>query len=217
MSVDDRVASRLDELIEKADQVIATQFQRSGSYSVWVSASAFTAWQSQTLVFLVNLLGRNHVYVQTFSTQVGNSYLSMVQIGKELLKAVREDVAGGFLFRVRTLVAAEVFSDFLEMAAHLIDAGYIHPAASLTGATLENGLKQIATNNNVKVKASDDLSAIDTKCADAEVYSRFVQKKIRVWTDVRNHADHGEFTAYTESDVRDMLRGVTDFLSSHLE
>lgn len=35
--------------------------------------------------------------------------------------------------------------------------------------------------------------------------------------DVRNHADHGEFDEYTESDVRNMLTGVTDLLGTYMQ
>ena len=65
------------------------------------------------------------------------------------------------------------------MARHLLDAGYVHPAASLIGAVLENGLRQIASASGVNVKTSDDISALDTKLADAEIYSRLVQKRVR--------------------------------------
>ena len=102
------------------------------------------------------------------------------------------------------------------MARHLLDAGYVHPAASLIGAVLENGLRQIASASGVNVKTSDDISALDTKLADAEIYSRLVQKRVRVWMDVRNHADHGEFEKITEADARDRFEGVSSLLSSQM-
>ena len=37
----------------------------------------------------------------------------------------REDVALGYLSRIKALVAAEVFSDFVEMGEHLLDAGEV--------------------------------------------------------------------------------------------
>ena len=50
----------------------------------------------------------------------------------------------------------------------------------------------------------------------AGVYTRLVQERVSVWVDVRSNADHGNFDEYTEADVRDMLRDVPEFLSTHL-
>ena len=218
VSVDERLLSRLDELITKADQVLATHKPNPPNVIGFptLDSAAFTGWQAQSLAFLRSLLGDDHVYVERFRSNVDQGFQGSVEAGKGILAAVREDVALGYLLRVKALVAAEVFSDFVEMGEHLLDAGYKDPAASLAGAVLENGLRQIATEHGIKLKAKEDLSSLNSKCAQAGLYNRLTQKKLQVWTDVRNHADHGEFDQYTESDVRAMLAGVTDFLGTHL-
>lgn len=139
-----------------------------------------------------------------------------VAAGVGILSAVREDAELGLLRSTRELVTAEVFSDFLEMAKHLYETGYRIPAASLAGAVLEDGLRRIAEKHDVTVKAGDDLSALNKRLADADVYSRLVQKRIQVWIDVRNPADHGEFDKVKDEDVRDLLAGVEGFLAEHL-
>ena len=40
------------------------------------------------------------------------------------LRALRRDYDAGYLFKVQSLVRAEVFADFLEMAEHLLEQGY---------------------------------------------------------------------------------------------
>jgi hypothetical protein len=219
MSVDKRLVARLDELIAKADQVLATHEPNPPNVIGFptLDDASFSEWQTQSLAFLMNLLGEHHVYVESFREKVAGGYLGSVEAGKGILMAVREDVALGYLARVKALVAAELFSDFVEMGEHLLDAGYKDPAASLAGAVLENGLQQIATEQGIKLKAREDLSSLNSKCAQAGVYNRLTQKKIQVWTGVRNHADHGEFDEYSASDVGEMLAGVTDFLSTHLQ
>jgi hypothetical protein len=218
MSLDERLIARLDELIEKADQVLATH---EPSPRNWIGfptldSGRFTEWQTQSLAFLVNLLGDNHVYVETFREKVTEGHISMVRAGKGILSAVREDIAGGYLTQLKALLAAEVFSEFVDMGEHLLDAGYKDPAASVTGAVLENGLRQIATEHSVKLSAREDVSSLNSKLAQAGIYNRLTQKKVQVWAGIRNHADHGEFDEYSESDVREMLAGVTDFLGAHL-
>jgi hypothetical protein len=46
--------------------------------------------------------------------------------------------------RTATLVSAEVFNDFLDMSAHLLDNGYYQAAGSLVGAVLEDSLRRVA-------------------------------------------------------------------------
>ena len=102
------------------------------------------------------------------------------------------------------------------MADHLLECGYKDPAASLCGAVLEDGLRQIASNAGVNLKSKENLSSLNHRCADAGIYNRLTQKKIQVWGDVRNNADHGKFNEYTEQDVQEMLKGVRQFLKNHL-
>jgi hypothetical protein len=213
------VVERLDELIKKADAVLGTHRPNPPNVIGFptLDAGAFSEWQTQSLTFLVNLLGQGHVYVESFRDKVEKGHTGMVKAGRGILSAVREDVAGGYLARLKALVAAEVFSEFVEMSQHLLDAGYKDPAASLAGAVLENGLRQIAAERGIKVGSRDDLSALNSKLAQASVYNRLTQKKLQVWTDLRNQADHGHFDEYAESDVRAMLLGVTDFLGTYLE
>jgi hypothetical protein len=59
-------------------------------------------------------------------------------MGQSILRSVREDVEDGYLTDIRTLISAEVFTDFLEMAEHLDDNGYKDPTAYSTGAVLED-------------------------------------------------------------------------------
>lgn len=81
---------------------------------------------------------------------------------------MKEDVELGHLARVRALITADVFSDFLEMADHLLDAGYKDPAASLVGAVLENGLRTVATDHHITVKTRDDLGSLTAAFAERQ-------------------------------------------------
>ncbi len=176
----------------------------------------FSEWQAQVESFLINLLGQDHIYIQRFSERVGKGFPSAVKVGQGILRAVKEDATGGYLTDVVTLISAEIFTDFLDMAEHLFECGYKDPTASLCGAVLEDGLRRIAQKASVKLKSKEDLSSLNHKCADAGIYNRLIQKKIQVWVDIRNNADHGKFSEYSEQDVQDMLNGVRQFLGNHL-
>jgi hypothetical protein len=218
MAIDDKLVARVDQLIAKADRVLETEKPNPPNVSGPrdLDAGAFSEWQTQSLSLLTNLLGTDHVYCNNFVNTVKRGQRWSVETGKGILRAVREDLSLGYFTKVRTLVTAEVFSDFLDMAQHLLDCGYKDPSASLIGAVLESGLRQIAQNKQVKLKSKENLASLNMKCADSNVYNRLVQKKIQVWIDIRDHADHGNFAEYSESDVSQMMSGVRDFLSSHL-
>lgn len=218
MPVEEGMVKRIDDLIEKGSAVIAT-YRPSPPRTVGfptLNSGAFTEWRTQVLSFLANLLGPDHVYTQNFESKVRRRFASNVESGQGILRAVREDIQGGFLTDVKTLLSAQVFTDFLEMTEHLLDQGYKDPAASLCGAVLENGLRRIAANNNVKLKTRENLASLNQKCADAGIYNRLVQKKVQVWIEVRNNADHGGFGEYSEEDVDDMIQGVSQFLGDYL-
>lgn len=220
MSVEDKIVKRLDELIDKGDKVIDTaEPEAPGSSKMVVDQAAFAPWRLQILNLLTQSLGQNHIYLEEFESRGYASpyaYTSAVKRYQGVLRALREDILGGYLADVKTLISAEVFDDFLDMADHLLECSYKDPAASLCGAVLENGLRRVASNAGVKLKSREDLGSLNHKCADAGIYTRLVQKKIQVWNDIRNNADHGKFNEYLGQDVQDMLKGVRQFLEDHL-
>ena len=113
------------------------------------------------------------------------------------------------------MVASDVFADFLDQAQHLLEAGYKDPAAMLAGAVLEDGLRRLLSRAGESTKPRDDLSALNSRCAQKGQYNRLVQKKLSVWIDIRNNAAHGRFEEYNDEDVERMVEGINSFLADH--
>jgi hypothetical protein len=206
----EEIALRLKALVEKGVGL------RSTSNSGDLPWDTFSEWRAQSLSLLSMVLGPGHTYTTSFEAQVLMPRTHYAKSGVGILRAAMEDAELGLLGSVRELVAAEIFSDFLEMAKHLHEAGYRSPAASLAGAVLEDGLRQIAERNDVKVRTGDDMSALNQRIADRNIYNRLKQKQVQVWIDVRNLADHGHFEDLKDEDVRALLTGVEGFLAEHL-
>ncbi len=146
-----------------------------------------------------------------------NSYNLRVLAG--ILRALRADYAAGFLQKVESLVQADLFSDFLEMAEHLLAQGYKDPAAVLIGGVLEEHLRKLCLANGVAVAAGGKPKKADTmnaELAGAGVYNKLDQKAVTAWLDLRNNAAHGKYTEYTRDQVQGMLQGVSSFLTRHL-
>jgi len=214
-----KLIQRAEQLLVKGQSVSATKRNNSSENVIapsTVDGLLFHEWKNNLQNFISLVCGENSPYYKNFVDGVKSSYPSDVDHGMGILKALKEDLELGYLTRVRDLISAEVFTDFIEMARHLLDNNYKDPAASLIGAVLENGLRQIAQKNEIVVKSDDDMGSLNTKLADKEIYNRLFQKQIQVWKAVRNSADHGKFNEYKIEDVNSMLEGVQRFLAEQL-
>ena len=197
---------RLDGLIDAGSRL---RYDGTGeSYAV------FAGWSVRAKVALETLLGSDHTYLNEF---VGYcDFNAGPRAAVEILSSLRSDIENGYLRRTANIISAEVFGDFLEMAEHLLDQGYKDPAASLCGAVLEDGLRRIAGNHDIKVTSKDDLNSLKDKCAQKGIFNNLIRQQITAWTTLRNSADHGKFVEYTSEPVRLMIEGVRSFLATHL-
>ena len=220
MKLDDHIQGRLSSLIEKGEAVLATHRPLPPNYigdRPTLDGQRFAEWRSQALVCLEQVFSSAHTYTESFESLTekhGRTHSARAGLG--ILRAALEDVEQGHLTSLQDMATAEVFSDFLDQADHLLEHGYSVPAVSLAGAVLENGLRSLAERNGIAVKARDDLSALNSKLAAKSVYNRLRQKQIAVWIDVRNAADHGRFDEFTADDVADLVKGVRNFQAEML-
>ncbi len=112
-----------------------------------------------------------------------------------VLKAAEDDFRGGFLFDLRSLVAAELLGDFLEQAEELLSAGFVNPAASLAGAVLEDSLRKLCDLKKFSHPKKTSINALNTELAKAQVYNTLVQKQITVYADIRKKRTTGTLTS----------------------
>jgi len=221
--VSQKLIERADQLLTKAQTVAATQRDNTPSYarstsnaSYPVDSALFHEWKNNAQNFILMVCGQDSPYYRNFTKEVENALVYQLNQGIGILKALKEDLELGYLTRVKDLVSAEIFTDFIEMAQHLLDNNYKDPAASLIGAVLENGLRQMAQKHTIDIKSGDDIGSLNTKLADKEVYNRLMQKQIQAWKGIRDSADHGKFGDYKTGQVKAMLEGVQRFLTENL-
>jgi hypothetical protein len=214
VSTDDRIARRFAGLIEQGVKVAATK-QGTGRYPV-VDSEMFCHWQAGALSALRQVFGADYPHYRLFSERVLGRMLSDTKEGIGILRAAKDDIDGGWLTELSELVAGEVFTGFLDMAGHLLDNGYKDPAASLTGAVLEDSMRRIASKNSIALDPKENLAAQNVKLRQGKVYNMVVWRRVEMWREIRNSADHGRFDEYTKADARQMLDGVRDFLGKYL-
>lgn len=208
MGSHDAVLARLDDLIARAQAV-----PENNGHQTYYPLLA------QTRTAVAEIAGKDGDYYGLLNQRLVNiprGYASGGKVIAQCLMNLRSDVANGYLRRQADLIAAEVFGDFLDMAEHLLDRDYYQPAASVIGAVLEDGLRRLAQGNDVSVRKGDDIGALNSRLAEKGVYSNLVRKQVAVWGDIRNKADHAEWTEFGAADVRDMYTGVTRFMAERL-
>lgn len=174
----------------------------------------FAEWRSQALNLLRSALPEGHTYVLEFEERVVKTEEEHVKSGVGILTALREDLDRGYLAGLRQLIASEVFTDFLEIADHLLEAGYFHAAASVCGAVLEDALRRELVSRGFK--PGRNLESLNQTCLDNSLYSPLAFKQVKVWIDVRNAADHGEFEKVDRHLVESMLRDLPAFFRRDL-
>jgi hypothetical protein len=84
-----------------------------------------------------------------------------MQIG--VVDSLLHDIRNGFLKSLEELIHGDVFSDFLEMAAHLAKSGYKDAAAVIAASTLEAHLKQLCSHHSLSADNSGKPKKADLR------------------------------------------------------
>lgn len=212
--------TRVDELLAQGNDVLKTRHTVGpGPYSSeHVREAELAAFRSAGLSFLQRVYDIKHPHFREFEQRVKATTPSDTECGIAILQAVRAELAGGWLFTVKGLVAAEVFADFLEMAEHLLEQSYKDPAAVMAGSVLEEHLRQLCAKHAIPLterRGNDDVpkkpDRLNADLAGADVYNKLEQKQITAWLDLRNKAAHGDYGSYTDDHVRQFLAGLISF------
>ena len=210
---------RVEELLMFADKVIATG-QRTEYSGDIVNGELFIEFRTLSLSFLQNAFGETHIFTIDFKKKVYDSYLYHAENGRGILKAVKNELEGNWIFTVKGLISSELFADFIEMAEYFLTEGYKDAAAVMLGSVLEEHLRQLCNKNDIDLTFEKN-GKFNTKRADllnAEltaltIYNKLDQKSITTWLDLRNKAAHGKYNEYTKEQVELMERGISNFIS----
>ena len=220
MNVDQKILSRIDELITFGERVLATRREAPAGFIGFpslVDGDLATQWATSTQNLLVRVFGATSVHYTNFTEEVkeGTSKFSVVNRALGMLRAAKDDYEHEYLFDVRRLIRAEVFDDFLEQAQHLYDSGYFQPAAVVVGCVLEDGLRKLCDQHGVPLADRPKLDKMNADLAKQGLYSKLTQKQITAYADVRNKAAHGQWDEFNEDDVMQMIRGIRTFMETH--
>ena len=216
----DEMLRRADQLIEMGKAVMSTAYSTGGQYNIdYVKDAAMAGFRSAVLSFVERIYGSAHPHYEQFENKAKGHYRSNAEMAIAILEAIRDEIAGGWLVGIKSLVSAELFADFLEMAEHLLETGYKDPAAVMGGSVLEEHLRQLCHKAGIDVEEDRDGKSVPRKAdrlnaelTKVDIYTKLDQKLITAWLDLRNNAAHGKYDGYTAEQVKQMLMGVTEFM-----
>ncbi len=136
-----------------------------------------------------------------------------------VLSALRYDIERGALSRWESLVRSELFTDFIDVAAVLLDGGFKDAAAVVAGATLETHLKKLCVQNSISLENPNGgpigLTGLRKILVKKQMLSGVDASSLMAWITIRNAAAHGNYKKYTKEQVRLMIDGVRDFIVRH--
>lgn len=214
----DKLIKRAEELVELGNAVLATRQKRE--YTESIDTGKMHGFRSAALSFIERLYGSGHSHYKEFDSSTNSYHPNHARSGISILESIRDEIGGDWLFSVRGLITAEVFSDFIEMANHLSENGYKDPAAVIAGSVLEEHLRQLCYTSGIDVEFSSKgdvkpkkADRLNSELSSADVYSKLDQKAITMWLDVRNKAAHGQFDEYNDSQVSGMISGIVEFMA----
>jgi hypothetical protein len=213
------IKKRINELIELAKNVLSTtSTTRSGRE--FVSSEKFSELRSASLSFLKNTFGSDHPFYNEFDKKAINSEPEDIKQALGVLQAVKQELDGGWIFTIKGLVSAEIFSDFLEMSDYLLSENYKDPAAVMIGSVLEEHLRQLCVKCGISVEIIKDgksfskkADLLNSELSASDIYNKLDQKSITSWLDLRNKAAHGKYGDYSKEQVAIMYQGVINFIS----
>jgi len=174
-------------------------------------------WGVSCLSLLNRVFSRESDHYKRFDEAVdkGLNHWSYMVKALGILKAALDDYEHDHLFKVRTLIEAEVFDDLLEQAEHLLASGYKGPAAVIAGSVLEDGLRKLCQQRTIILSDKPKLDVMNADLAKSGAYTKLTQKKITALADIRNSAAHGQWDQFTEANVSEMVQGVRSFMEQY--
>ena len=211
---------QLADIVSEYDAACARSADRDGDASDVLTHTKVADLRTRCIAAIERASGRASAYcagvVESRNRKTHDWSRLSVEIG--IARALLSDIRNGYLKSVEELLHGDVFSDYLEMATHLLDNKYKDAAAVIVGSTLEVHVRKlcgkytISTERNGKPKKADELNA---ELAKQGVYPKLDQKNVTAWLGLRNHAAHGHYSEYTKDQVALFLQGVRDFITRH--
>ncbi|MFM9952185.1 MAG: hypothetical protein ACKV1O_29915 [Saprospiraceae bacterium] len=209
----EKILNEIDELIKQTMGMITTVPERR------LSGDALALLIS-SLALVKDVVGKESPYFMGIDSLDRGWPTDQMGSLCRLLEQFRNYVDRGWAGGLHSLISAEIFGNFLEMAEYLLSEGYKDPSAVIIGSTLESHLRDLCNNNEIPITKVDNsgksqpikANQMNIELTKSGVYSSLENKSVLAWLDLRNKAAHGQYSEYGKDQVITMLTGVRDFI-----
>ena len=155
-------------------------------------------------------------YASSFSdTFVGTS---VPQLYGALL-SLREDYANDFLNSFNETLDAEIFTDILEQAEHLLSLNHFRASAVVAGVALESHLRKLAEKNSIPITTNEGkyikADSLNGELRKKEIIDSTLNKSITSWLGLRNDAAHPDKKEINEGLLEPMIAGIRVFIEKY--
>ena len=213
--------------VERLKRLISDYDEAKSEFYGELSIEQVQEFTTRSIAAIDQIAGRSSVHcdhVRGILDLPGAAAAYRVERLIGVVRALAVDVEGGFLRRNSTLIRGEVFSDFLEMAAHLVDSNYKDAAAVIAGSALEAHIKQLCQNREISLERerngqtrSINADTLNAELAKLGAYTNLDQKNVTAWLGLRNDAAHGNYDEYSKQQVMLMIDSIRDFIARNPE
>lgn len=215
-----KLSDRFDQLLSELPAIESTIQVLHGEYGRTTSMDNEKAltWKVKVKNLLIATCGEKSQHFQELTKIEENKNIFYCEADrfvkiKAVFVAAMDDYKGGYLTSIKNLIQAEVFDSELEQASELLSNGYILAAAVIAGVVLETSLRDLCGREGIPIGKLDKMNS---DLAKAGIYNMLQQKRITALANIRNSAAHGKSEEFAESDVRNMIRDIEQFLVAHL-
>jgi hypothetical protein len=185
----------------------------------YIDNQQYTKWRMMAQTVITAIAPQTHFDSEFKIIDSDNISDSPKRLARQsaVLEALQDDLEGGMLSNVRSIVRAEVFSEMLDQAEHLHTEGYYQASAVIAGAVLEDHLRKLCARYPLVVlPTKPKLDLMNAELARAGEYSLLQQKEVTLWAGIRNAAAHGRLADLTKENTSNLIRGVVRFLNEHV-
>ena len=214
----DTFQKQLESVINEYEEALSRS--RHSDASDVLSETEAKNLQTRCIAAIERVSGRDSEYYRQLTDEnIKKTYAHYhlrSQIG--VAKALLSDIQNGYLRALEEIIHGDLFSDFLEMAGHLVGNGYKDAAAVLAGSTLEVHVRKLCDRHGVTTTSAGKPKSAETlnmELVKAGAYTKLDQKNLTAWLGLRNNAAHGKYDEYTQDQVRLLIDSIRDFISRH--
>lgn len=176
---------------------------------------------------ILHMLDQNNPYIKNIIDEIVDLDIYNIKKFSGIVKGFQITYQDGFLDHISAQIEANIAADYMGQAGQLLGEGipgqYDHvPAAVLSGAVLEDALRQLCEKQSPPIdvlKSNGSKKTLDPLIADlqrSKVFNSARGDQLRSWAKIRNHAAHGEFDQFDRAQVEAMIIGIKGYIADYL-